>query len=321
MKRFSNILLVADAGLDESAAFERALAIAISNQATLTLIDIVDDLSGEMQSMVTNVTPEQLNEYAVSEKREQLGKMVSAATTKGIDINVKVLIGKPFLEIIGQVLRHNYDLVLKSVAPSKKLRTGIFGSTDMHLIRKCPCPVWMIKRPDHDRYRSIVAAVDRDPEDTKRDSLNRPILEMATSLALAESSELHIVHAWEFHAESFLRSPRSKHTEDEVDKMVAEEESQRKLWLEQLVEDYSVAVGKEALDFVKPTLHLIKGRARQVVPEKVQELDVDLIIMGTVARVGVPGFFMGNTSESILNQIDCSTLTIKPPGFESPITL
>ena len=321
MKRFSNILLVADAAFDDSAALERALAIAVSNQASLTLIDIVDDISGETQPKIATVTPEQLNEFAVSEKRVQLEKIVSAAKTKGIDIDVKVLIGKSFLEVIRQVLRHKYDLVIKSVGSSKKLSAGIFGSTDMHLIRKCPCPIWMIKRPDHDQYRKILAAVDRDPEDTKRDSLNRPILEMATSLALAESSELHIVHAWEFRAESFLRSPRTKHTEDEVDMMVAEEESQRKLWLEQLVDDYRVAVGKEVLDFVKPTLHLIKGHARQVVPAKVQELDVDLIIMGTVARAGIPGFFMGNTSESILNQIDCSTLTIKPPGFESPITL
>jgi len=50
-------------------------------------------------------------------------------------------------------------------------------------------------------------------------------------------------------------------------------------------------------------------------------LDVDLMIMGTVARTGIPGFFIGNTAESILSQIDCSVLTIKPPGFVSPVNL
>ncbi|MCH8059546.1 MAG: hypothetical protein IIA11_03710 [Proteobacteria bacterium] len=33
----------------------------------------------------------------------------------------------------------------------------------------------------------------------------------------------------------------------------------------------------------------------------VQELDVDLIVMGTIARTGIPGLFMDNTAESILN--------------------
>ena len=70
-----------------------------------------------------------------------------------------------------------------------------------------------------------------------------------------------------------------------------------------------------------PQLHLMKGHARHVVPIKVQELDVDLIVMGTVARTGIPGFLMGNTAESILNQIDCSVLAIKPFGFVSPVSV
>jgi nucleotide-binding universal stress UspA family protein len=43
--------------------------------------------------------------------------------------------------------------------------------------------------------------------------------------------------------------------------------------------------------------------------------------MGTVARTGIAGFFMGNTAESILTQLECSVLTLKPQGFVSPVTL
>jgi nucleotide-binding universal stress UspA family protein len=43
--------------------------------------------------------------------------------------------------------------------------------------------------------------------------------------------------------------------------------------------------------------------------------------MGTVARTGVRGFIMGNTAETILEQIVCSVLAIKPPGFVTPVTL
>jgi nucleotide-binding universal stress UspA family protein len=43
--------------------------------------------------------------------------------------------------------------------------------------------------------------------------------------------------------------------------------------------------------------------------------------MGTVARTGISGFLMGNTAETILNQIDCSVLAIKPPDFQTPVTL
>ena len=47
----------------------------------------------------------------------------------------------------------------------------------------------------------------------------------------------------------------------------------------------------------------------------------DLVIMGTVCRTGVAGFFIGNTAENVLQQVDCSVLTVKPEDFVSPVRL
>jgi hypothetical protein len=33
----------------------------------------------------------------------------------------------------------------------------------MHLLRKCPCPVWLMKGEPSASYRTILAAVDFDP--------------------------------------------------------------------------------------------------------------------------------------------------------------
>jgi nucleotide-binding universal stress UspA family protein len=43
----------------------------------------------------------------------------------------------------------------------------------------------------------------------------------------------------------------------------------------------------------------------------------DLVIMGTVCRTGVAGFFIGNTAENVLQQVDCSVLTVKPEEVRS----
>jgi len=78
----------------------------------------------------------------------------------------------------------------------------------MHLLRKCPCPVWIMKPPEKSKYSSILAAVDFDPVNPKVSDqvLNREILELASSLALTDSASLHIVHAWEAFAESTMLS-------------------------------------------------------------------------------------------------------------------
>ena len=60
MKRFSNILLMADAALANSIALERAVALALNNQASLTLVDSVDSIPTEMQMAVTAITPRKL---------------------------------------------------------------------------------------------------------------------------------------------------------------------------------------------------------------------------------------------------------------------
>jgi len=314
MKRFSNILLVVDAGTDHSAALKCAVGLAKNNQASLTLVDIVESIPAELQIAITAVTPNELCDIAVAEKRKELRQIISTISYEEIAVEEDVLVGKPFIEIIRQVLGNGHDLVIKCAEGALSARGILFGSADMHLMRKCPCPVWIIKPTEHQRYRRILAAVDQDPEDAVKDVLNRQILEMATSLALSESSELHIVHAWRLLSE--IHYGRAGVSEAEVDAIVAEEASARKRWLRNLVNTYGVTV-----DFLSPQLHVIKGNAKHIIAAKARELDVDLVVMGTVARTGIAGFFMGNTAEAILTQLDCSVLTVKPPGFISPVTL
>ena len=321
MKRFRNILLTVDEGTDHSATLKRAVTLARNNQALLTICATVDAVPGDMQMAITAVTPAELQDIAVSEKRDWLNEVVKSVAADGVSLEVKVLIGRPFVEIIRQVLRNGHDLIIKCAEAAGDLRNMLFGSTDMHLMRKCPCPVWIINPTEYHEYRRILAAVDQDPDEAVKDVLNRQILEMSTSLALAEFSEAHVVHAWDVIGENFFRSPRSGFPVSEIDAMMEEEASARRRWLEDLVGSYGNKVDKSAVDILEPQLHVIKGHAEHVVPAIARELAVDLVVMGTVARTGIDGFFIGNTAEDILTQLDCSVLTIKPPGFVSPITL
>ena len=90
--------------------------------------------------------------------------------------------------------RNDYDLVIKPARGYSRLSAMLFGSTDLHLLRKCPCPVW-IDRPTQARtYQRVLAAVD--PFDDESGNLQRLILDLATSLAAREQAEIEVVHAW-----------------------------------------------------------------------------------------------------------------------------
>lgn len=61
--------------------------------------------------------------------------------------------------------------------------------------------------------------------------------------------------------------------------------------------------------------------SQSVNPKMVASLGAELIIMGTVGRSGIPGYFIGNSAETIFNGIDCSVLAVKPKNFICPVKL
>lgn len=64
---------------------------------------------------------------------------------------------------------------------------------------------------------------------------------------------------------------------------------------------------------------LIEGKVEDAIKLARSRLDIDVVVMGSVARSGIPGFLIGNKAEKILGTIGCSVLTVKPDNFISPV--
>jgi len=324
MKRFKNILFVADPELQCRDAFARAMTLAENNQANLTVVSIMDELPGEYHHKIHGVSLADLNDPIRDLQQEHLEDLV-ASTQKTLqiksEIKIKILTGRTFLAVIQEMLNHKMDLVIKTV-DEEKFMDRFLGSSDMHLLRKCPCPVWLMKSSEKGHNKKILAAVDFDPFNPKPEdeTLNGQIMQMSLSLALSEFSEWHVVHVWHAYGEGSLRNGFAKQPEADVDAYVEEIRKKHQNQLDELVSKFINEAGKEAADYIKPKIHLVKGFAKNKIPYLVKEQHIDLIMMGTVGRTGLPGFFMGNTSETILNRIDCSVLAVKPKGFISPVS-
>ncbi len=310
MKRFKNILLVLDPEVQEEAALDKAVSLAKQNDARLMLFSVVyrhPDLRRYPDSVGENLlTP------LVAERQQWLQGFMPTLQEQGIDGEAVVAAGISFLEVIREVLREQHDLVITTAEEKKGIRARVFGATSMHLMRKCPCPVWVVKRAQTRPYARILAAVDPSVYDPKRDSLNPLILQLAGSMARKEAGELHIVHVWHMFGEDYVR--RGGMTEEEVEEAKALEKLQQKRRFDTLLGHVDVAD-------LKPCLHLIEGVPDERIPELVMEQGIDLLVMGSVCRTGIAGFLIGNTAEEVLNQVDCSVLTVKPEGFVTPVTL
>ncbi len=309
MKRFKNILFVSD---QDRSALKRALALAKTNRAQLTVVDVIEELPQRARIVATVKPPQDLQQLIVNDRKERLEKFVAPFRKKGTRVNTNVLVGKPFQEIILEVVRKKRDLVVVTTEDTDRaagLKQKLFGSTSMHLMRQCPCPVWVMKSTRHNRYKRIVAAVDPDSFNEDANHLDTKIMDLATSLSQMERSTLHIVHAWNLFGEELLRNRISA---DNAEEWVTSEHRRHRTMIDQLLQQYS-------LPEVDIQTHLVKGKAAAVIPALVEHVRADLLIMGTVCRTGVAGFFIGNTAEEVLQQVECSVLTVKPDRFLTPV--
>lgn len=325
MRRFKNILCVVEHEDASQSALERAVALAENNQAGLTVVDVIPRLTAGVGMPEGGPVSRDLQAAMASEREARLVFLIEPYRQR-LDIQHKVLLGTSFLEVIREVLRYGHDLVIKCPESPDWLER-FFAGDDMHLLRKCPCPVWLVEPETKESYRRILAAVDVDDshppaEMNTRQALNNLIMEMAGALAVSEFAELHVVHAWEAIGESAMRHRAfMSRPEDEVNAYFEQVRRHHAQRLDELMREARAKLGPDAIDYLKPQLHLLNGSARKEIPALAKRLQVDCIVMGTVARTGVRGFIMGNTAETILEQIDCSVLAIKPPSFVTPVAL
>ena len=110
MKRFSNILLVVDTEAKSAVALSRAVALARNNQASLTIVSVVEEMFSEPTSAALSL---ELCATLLREEHARLDNMIASVVEPDINIQSKTLVGKPFIEIIRHVLRHDHDLVIK----------------------------------------------------------------------------------------------------------------------------------------------------------------------------------------------------------------
>ena len=313
MKRFKNILVIVkdNHSIVEDPSVARGFALAKQNGARLTLMDVIPKPDGAISRYKGILDAEELTHVLVKERVEALEKIASGLVSDAgsdVDIDVQVKVGRDFIEIIRKVILDKHDLLIKVANDTD----SSFDSSDFHLMRKCPEPVWLLRPKAKSGAQKVLAAVDLTLEQTTEGkALNKFILDLATSLARWDNTELHMLSCWSLYGENALRySSFMKVPDDEVEKILEKEEQANHDLQKTLTGRY---------EDVEITNHLVKGSPIEVIPSFTKKNNIDVVVMGTVARTGIAGLLIGNTAETVLSKLDASVITLKPSGFESPV--
>lgn len=322
MRRFKNLLYVLHGQPDSQDGLKQALSLARNNSARLTvqvLSPQIPDAYAEynetyrqaIKSQVSASIEQLKTEIDLSEFSEQIIVEIASYNTEAIGI-------------IKSVLTEGYDLVIKESTPVEHRRKG-FSALDMQLLRDCPCAVWLC-RPINNHRQEIQVAVAIDPQQEAPAilALSKSLLTIARTVADDCKGELNIVSCRDNRFESeladnvFIKIPKA-----ELAERIERDKQDYSRGLENIIASSGINDTAHEAGVLerKNITQLIAGKPDRQIPAFVAEHNIDILVMGTVARTGIAGFFIGNTAENIVQQINCSLLTIKPKGFISSVKL
>lgn len=302
MQRFKRVLLVLDGARCDADSVRAVTDLVRRNSAQLALLSTVDEPSRLRQFW----SADDVDEAVAADEAELAQRLTSIAATTDVPTACVVERGGAAVAAIRRVHRGEADLVVTvdgDTPPTPETR---------RLLRKCPCPVWVVRpRPVPSTGLTVIAAVNPTSDEVE---LNTTILELASSMVERAGGVLHVVHAWEMIG-STSKEGRTVSGRFNVsyDELVTEARSRRANALDGLfarLREYPI----------ERQVHLVHGPAEATISEFVESLPADVLVMGTVARGGLSGLLIGNTAERVLTEAPCSLMAVKPTDFVSPIT-
>lgn len=252
----------------------------------------------------------------LDEARRRLSRLVPWIVQEGVEqVSTEVLVGIPHAEIIREVLSQDHDLVIASTETGRSIKDVVLGSAALNLMRKCPCPVWIVKPRQIEQIEttlSVMAAVDV-PAEGPAAELNAKILRCAAALAEARGAAIHLVNCWEVEGSEaeMLRSEIKDWTREKILRKHKNIHAQA----------VDALISCNGAPKTQLHIHLPRGTHQRNIISLAQQVNPMLIVMGTTGRMGLPGILLGNSVELILDAAPCGVLVVKPDGFRTPISV
>lgn len=224
------------------------------------------------------------------------------------EVKTTVCFGRPWFEILKVAGTSKDNLIVCGTRDQGAVSRLLFGSTGLKLLRNAACPVWLVKpRIDDDADLDVLATTDLS-------EVGEDILHTAVALGQALPVKLSVLHVVDDDLDRHMA--RTGVAEEELAnyRQQARESAESRLQDQLSMTDYrTVEKGVQ--------IHVAEGAADGCILSAIEELDIDLLIMATAGRGGIPGMLFGNTAERILPELPCSILALKPDDFQCPVAL
>jgi universal stress protein E len=286
------ILVVVDLTTNEpQPVIERAAWLAERTGAALQLFACVYDANIDAGRVATVWIPDAgAREKLLLRHRRGLEQLAVPLRERGLSVTVDVLVKRAAAERPWLVAKgaHHHNLVQRT----------LLTNTDWQLVRECPVPLLLVKRPAVAARPVVLAAVDPLHVHDKPAVLDDAIYKFAAALCNSSGGTLHLVHA--------AAPPMGIELTPQLQSLIAAESRRA---IVKFVETHPVAPDK---------VHVLDGLAHQCLELAANQQNADFLVMGAVARRGLKKLLIGSTAARVLDRLPCDLVIIKPAELVLP---
>lgn len=299
MLELHNVVVVLDPEQAHQPALDKVLTLAKLADFDITLISaeytqyLVEGYYFDAIDLPT------LRQEHLESRKQSLESLAGPLRDNGLTVNTLAVWGHPAYEVVvREAVRLGADLVVQHTRQHSALSRLLLTHNDWQLVRCCPMPLLLVKERDWQHNPHILAAVDPKHSRNKPVGLDHKILQIAVDMASLTEGETHVLH-------SFSPAPLTgKH-------------------LKQAREEHRLAFDTLLADFDIPAeqLYLIDDAPEFALTQTARSIDADMVVMGAISRSVLTDVFLGNTTEQVLDFLDCDILIVKPNEFQTPVKL
>ncbi|MEL7499637.1 MAG: universal stress protein [Planctomycetota bacterium] len=300
-KKYSRILVVSDGMKSSEPTHETAFNLAKTHNAQVMLVDSVKPPSALSQWLSANASD--VFEMVIADKQDRLEKVAERFRESGVDVTTKVLFGTSSEVISREAIDWEADLVVRYLKGIRSKFPGLFGSTARALMRYCPVPVLLVGDTPIDQP-NVLACIDTEHDDSE----NQAILNASAFLAQGEQ-QLRGLYCWEMYGADMLKK---RMTESAFKEALETAESTYR-------DSFDRFTNSHDLSEFGNGLNMEKGQPSEVIPQFCNHHSINVVVMCSASLNHPIGRLFGSTVESVIEELPCALLVVKPIGFESKI--
>lgn len=277
------ILIATDLSSRSDRALLRAIKLASTHKAHLTILCVIDE-----------ETPKALLKEAEKIAKQEINYCIKDEI-KNVKHDIQIIVGITHSTILKTAIEENADLIILGLHRYTKKNQSMIGNVIERIIKNSIKPVLVVKNRSESDYKNILVGVDFNIHSKKS---------LKFALEIFKDSSFHLIHSYympflgTYDNNEALEEGFKTNCVADINNMVKE-----------VTKSLSGKSGKSKKSFNINT-KIIKGSIFDVLSEEALYLNPELLILGTHGRVGLAKALSVNITENFLIDPPCDVLVV-----------